>query len=141
MPNLEVIIFNQKLKLSYQENEKQRILIAVEKLNKKWQHFSNLHGKVSDLKIATLISLELQDLIDDKNHLNNKNKLKENNIESLKKEIEYKKKESEENIENIKKLKIELNDKNEELNKLDSILDDFHNELIQIKNNILKNNE
>tara|TARA_Y100001970_G_C14248037_1_gene869695 strand:- start:464 stop:889 length:426 start_codon:yes stop_codon:yes gene_type:complete len=141
MPNLEVIIFNQRLKLSYQENEKQRILIAVEKLNKKWQNFSNLHGKVSDLKIATLISLELQDLIDDKNKLNNKNKLKERNIESLKKEIEYKKKESEENIENIKKLKIELNDKNKELNKLDSILDDFHNELIQIKNNILKNNE
>ena len=61
--------------------------------------------------------------------------------ESLKKEIEYKQKESEESIENIKKLKIELNNKNEELNKLESVLDDFHNELIQIKNNILKNNE
>ena len=141
MPDLEVTIFNEKLKLSYQENEKQRILIAVEKLNQKWQNFSNLHGKVSDLKIATLISLELQDLIADKNELDNKNKLNENNIDSLKKEIEYKQKESEENIENIKKLKIELNDKNQELNKLESILDDFHNELIQIKNNILKNNE
>ncbi len=132
MPDLEVIIFNQKLKLSYQENEKQRILKAVETLNKKWQSFSNLHGKVSDFKIAILISLELQDLIADTNNL------KENSIESLKKEIEFKEKKSKENIENIKKLKIELNDKNEELNKLESILDDFHNELIQIKNNISK---
>ena len=88
MPDLEVIIFNQKLKLSYQENEKQRILKAVETLNKKWQSFSNLHGKVSDFKIAILISLELQDLIADTNNL------KENSIESLKKEIEFKEKKS-----------------------------------------------
>ena len=106
MPDLEVIIFNQKLKLSYQENEKQRILNAVKVLNKNWENFSNLHGKVSDLKIATLISLELQDSIADTNSLKNKLKLNENNIESLKKEIEYKQKESEESIENIKKLKI-----------------------------------
>ena len=51
MPDLEVIIFNQKLKLSYQENEKQRLVDAVEKLNKNWDKFANLHGKVSDKKI------------------------------------------------------------------------------------------
>ena len=36
MPDLEVNIFNQKLKLSYKENEKQRILHAVEILNNNW---------------------------------------------------------------------------------------------------------
>jgi len=138
MPDLEVIIFNQKIKLSYQENEKKRILKAVEVLNKNWENYSNLHGKVSDLKIATLISLELQDSMADTDILKNKIKLNEINIDSLKKEIEYKQKESEESI---KKLKLELNDKNEELNKLEIILDDFHNELMQIKNNILKKNE
>ena len=61
MPDLEVKIFNQKINLSYQENEKQRLIIAVEKLNKSWNKFSDLHGKVSDFKIITLISLELQE--------------------------------------------------------------------------------
>ena len=65
MPDLEVSIFNQKLKLSYKEDEKQRLLKAVETLNNNWNKFSHLHGKVSDLKIVTLISLELQDSIGD----------------------------------------------------------------------------
>jgi len=61
MPDIEVSVFNQKLKLSYKEEEKQRILKAVEILNNNWNKFSNLHGKVRDLKIDTLICLELQD--------------------------------------------------------------------------------
>ena len=65
MPDIDVNVFNQKLKLSYKEEEKQRILKAVEILNNHWNKLSNLHGKVSDLKIATLISLELQDSIED----------------------------------------------------------------------------
>ena len=88
MPDLEVTIFNQKLKLSYQENEKQRLMHAVETLNKSWNKFSNLHGKVSDQKIITLISLELQDSIGNIQALENKIKQSQHNIKSLKKEIQ-----------------------------------------------------
>ena len=38
---------------------------AVEILNNNWNKFSHLHGKVSDMKIVTLISLELQDTLVD----------------------------------------------------------------------------
>ena len=65
MPDLEVTVFNQKLKLSYLKDEKERLTNAINILNESWNKFSNLHGKVSDLKIITLISLELQDSIKD----------------------------------------------------------------------------
>ena len=138
MPDLEVNVFNQKIKLSYKENEKQRLIKAVEILNNNFNKYSHLHGKVSDLKIATLISLELQDSIGDIQVLKDKLSLNETNNKLLKKKIESRKKEFEENIDTIKKLKSELNNKTDELSKLEYVLEGFHSELMQIKNNILK---
>ena len=140
MPDLEVSIFNQKLKLSYKEDEKQRLLKAVETLNNNWNKFSHLHGKVSDLKIATLISLELQDSIGGIQALKDRLNIKETDNELLKKEIKLTKKESEESINTIKEIKSELKNKTDELSKLEYVLEEFHNELTQIKNNILKKN-
>ena len=138
MPDIEVNVFNQKLKLSYREEEKQRILKAVEILNSNWNKFSHLHGKVSDLKIATLISLELQDSIEDINTLKDKMKAKEDDYELLKKEIDFKIKESQEINKKLKKLNSELNTKNEEFAKFENILDELLSELLEIKNNITK---
>ena len=136
MPDLDVTIFNQKLKLSYQENEKERLIKAIEILNKSWNKFSNLHGKVSDLKIITLISLELQDSIGDyKDKLN----LNQDKVDLLKKKIEEKNSEFENSIESINKLKLEIDDKNKEISKIESILDEIHDELLKIKTNILAN--
>ena len=140
MPDLEVSIFNQKLKLSYKEDEKQRLLKAVETLNNNWNKFSHLHGKVSDLKIATLISLELQDSIGDIQVLKDRLNIKESDNQLLKKEIKLTKKESAESINTIKKIKSELNNKTDEVSKLEYALEEFHSELMQIKNNILKKN-
>ncbi len=136
MPDLEINIFNKKIKLSYQENEKQRLLNAVEKLNYKWKNFSNLQGKVSDFKIATLISLELQDSLADLNVLSDDLKIKEANNEILKKEIVLKKKETKEINETIKKLEKELAIKINELTDLEIVLDEFNVELLQIKKNL-----
>ena len=138
MPDIEVNVFNQKLKLSYREEEKQRILKAVEILNSNWNKFSHLHGKVSDLKIATLISLELQDSIEDINTLKDKMKAKEDDYELLKKEIDFKIKESQEINKKLKKLNSELNTKNEEFAKFENIVDELLSELLEIKNNIAK---
>ena len=115
MPDLEVIIFNQKLKLSYQENEKQRLIDAVEKLNKNWDKFSNLHGKVSDKKIITLICLELQDTLVD--------------IKVLEDKL-YK------SIKKVEILEKELIKNNEGISNTEIILDELYEELLQIKNNL-----
>ena len=137
MSDIEVTIFNQKLKLSYQENEKQRLMNAVEVLNKNWNKFSDLHGKVSDLKIIILITLELQDSIEDIKALKNKVNLQELNVVSLKKKIEVKNNEFENSLETINKFKSEIDSKNKEISKIENLLDEIHDELLQIKSNIL----
>ena len=134
MPDLELNIFNQKLKLSYQENEKERLIKAIDTLNKSWNKYSNLNGKVSDLKIITLISLELQDSIEDyKSKLN----MHKNDIVLLKKESDQKNIELKEKKEKIYKLKLEIEDINNERSKIESILDELHNELLKLKTKIL----
>ena len=135
MPDLEVSVFNQKLKLSYLENEKERLTNAINILNESWKKFSNLHGKVSDLKIITLISLELQDSIVDNE---DKIKLQKKNIDLLKQEIGEKNNELQNTIEQVNKLKLEIEIKENEILKTESILDEINHELSQIKNNISK---
>ena len=138
MPDLEVTVFNQKLKLSYLENEKDRLINAINILNESWKKFSNLHGKVSDLKIITLISLELQDSIGD---YEDKIKLQKKNIDLLKQEIEEKSKVLQNTIEQINKSKLEIEIKEKEVLKTESVLDEIYNDLLQIKKNILTHND
>ena len=138
MPHLEVTVFNQKLKLSYLENEKERLINAIDVLNQSWSKFSNLYGKVSDLKIITLISLELQDSIKD---YEDKLILQKKNSDLLKKEIFEKSKDLQNTIEKVNKLKLEINIKEKEILKTEIELDEINKELLQIKTKILAHNE
>ncbi len=138
MPDLDVTVFNQKLKLSYLEDEKNRLTNAINILNESWKKFSNLHGKVSDLKIITLISLELQDSIGD---YEDQIKLQKKNIDLLKQEIDEKSKDLKNTIEQNNKLKLEIEIKEKELSKIESVLDEINYDLSQIKNNILAHND
>jgi len=134
MPDLELTIFNQSLKLSYQENEKERLINAVDVLNQSWNKFSNLHGKVSDQKIITLISLELQDSIRD---YENKLKLHIKNIDLLKQEIKEKSNDLQNTIEKINQLNLQIEDKEKEILNTESVLGEINHELSQIKIKIL----
>ena len=138
MPDLEVTVFNQKLKLSYLEDEKERLTSAIKTLNDSWNKFSNLHGKVSDLKIITLISLELQDSI---GNYEDKIKLNKKNIDSLKQEIEEKSNDLKNTLEQVNKLKLEIEIKEKEISKTESVLDEINHELLQIKSNIITPND
>ena len=138
MPDLEVTVFNQKLKLSYLDNEKERLIDAINILNASWKKLSNLHGKVSDLKIITLISLELQDSIEDSE---DKIKLQKKNINLLKQEIEEKNNDLQNTTAQVNKLKLEIETKEKEISKTESILDEINHELSKIKNNILAHND
>ena len=138
MPDLELTIFNQNLKLSYQEDEKERLIRAIGVLNESWNKFSKLHGKVSDAKIITLISLELQDSIGDYEY---KQKLFKNNIDSLKKEIEEKSRDLQNTIEKVNKFKLEIYIKEKEISKTENVLDEINHELLQIKTKILAHND
>ena len=138
MPDLEVTVFNQKLKLSYFEDEKERLTSAIKTLNDSWNKFSNLHGKVSDLKIITLISLELQDSIKD---YEDKLKLQKKNIDLLKQEIEEKSNDLQNTIEKNNQLNLEIEIRDKEILKIESVLDEINHELSQIKIKILAHND
>ena len=138
MPDLEVTVFNQKLKLSYLKDEKERLTNAINILNESWNKFSNLHGKVSDLKIITLISLELQDSIKD---YEDKLKLQKKNIDLLKQETEEKSNDLQNALKKVDQLNLEIEIKDKEILKLESILDEIHHELSQIKIKILDHND
>ena len=138
MSDLEITIFNQKLKLSYQENEKDRLINAVDVLNKSWNKFSNIQGKVSSQKIITLISLELQDSIREyKDELYSYKQ----NIDLLKKEIEEKSQLLKTTNEKLNTVKLETENKDREILKMKNALDEIHQELLQIKNNIFHLNK
>ena len=138
MPEIEVNIFNQTLKLSYQENEKQRLINAVETLNQNWSKFSDLHGKVSDLKIITLISLELQDTLESMKSLKDIEVQSANKEQLLKKEISIKSDELEKSLKQIKKYEIQLKENNKDFSKIEILLDEINTEVTNIKNNLLQ---
>ena len=141
MPEIEVSIFSQKLKLSYQDNEKQRLIKAVETLNRSWGKFSDLHGKVSDLKIITLISLELQDSLESVQTLKDKEDKLLNKLELLQNKITYQDTKLNESEKKIKKYEIVLSEKKHEITKIEMILDELDIEVSNIKNQILKNQD
>ena len=138
MPDLEVTVFNQNLKLSYLENEKERLVNAISILNESWKKFSNLHGKVSDLKIITLIALEIQDSIGVNEE---KEKLLKKNVDLLKQETDEKNRVFQNTTEQVNKLKLELEIKVKEILKMESVFDEINHELSQIKKNILAHND
>ena len=138
MPDLEVTVFNQKLKLSYLEDEKERLTSAIKTLNDSWNKFSNLHGKVSDLKIITLISLELQDSIKD---YEDKLKLQKKNTDLLKQEIEEKSNDLQNTIDKVNQLNLEIEIRDKEILKIESVLDEINHELSEIKTKILAHND
>ena len=112
--------------------------LNIEILNKSWVKLSHLHGRVSDMKIITLICLELQDSIYDTNILKDKIEQYDGKINLLNEEIDIKNKKIKDNFEIIKKFELELNANNKEKIKIENSLEDLHDELKQIKNNLLK---
>ena len=97
-----------------------------------------MHGKVSEKKIITLISLELQDSIRD---YEDKLKLQIKNIDLVKQEIKEKSNDLQNTIEKNNQLKLEIEIKDKEILKTASVLDEINHELSEIKTKILAHND
>ena len=93
MPVYKASILNKEIIVSYEENQKEKLLEAIKEINIKLDSYDNLNGKISDIKLLSFLAIKLQAEILD---------LKENK----QKEISKEKKFNESNIKNIS-----LNDK------------------------------
>ncbi len=99
MPVYKAKILNKEINLSYQIDQKDKLVKALNTINEKLKKYDYLNGKISDYQILALLSIELQDNIFEILEM----KENDNNIQNKLKFIQN---------ENIK-----LNDTNIDLNK------------------------
>ena len=72
MPNLKTKIFNSEIDLNFEENEKEKLIELINKLNSRFSNYKDLNGKVSDIKIIILAALAIEDeLIEQKKIFDN----------------------------------------------------------------------
>lgn len=141
MPIFKTKIFNQIIDLNYQEEDKSKLLNIVDNLNEHWIKYDNLKGKVSDIKILILLTIELQDALLDLNNKSNKSNNENLNLNSKNTEIKNLTKELILHKDKINKLEAELKNSNIEFKEVNEILDDINSELKGLSKSIIKSYE
>ena len=123
MPNIKFKILNKDINLSYESQEKEKLIESTTSINKKLEEYNNLIGKVSDHKILSILAIKLEaellELKKENNHflkkiknkedVNKENILNKETIYNLKKELRKQEKENEILIKNIDNILTELN--------------------------------
>ena len=81
MPNIKFKILNKDINLSYESQEKEKLIESTTSINKKLEEYNNLIGKVSDHKILSILAIKLEaellELKKENNHFLKKIKNKE----------------------------------------------------------------
>ena len=123
MPNIKFKILNNDINLSYESQEKEKLIESTTSINKKLEEYNNLIGKVSDHKILSILAIKLEaellELKKENNHflkkiknkedVNKENILNKETIYNLKKELRKQEEENEILIKNIDNILTELN--------------------------------
>ena len=123
MPNIKFKILNKDINLSYESQEKEKLIESTTSINKKLEEYDNLIGKVSDHKILSILAIKLEaellELKKENNHflkkiknkedVNKENILNKETIYNLKKELRKQEEENEILIKNIDNILTELN--------------------------------
>ena len=123
MPNIKFKILNKDINLSYESQEKEKLIESTTSINKKLEEYNNLIGKVSDHKILSILAIKLEaellELKKENNHflkkiknkedVNKENILNKETIYNLKKELRKQEEENEILIKNIENILTELN--------------------------------
>tara|TARA_B100002052_G_scaffold278332_1_gene284579 strand:+ start:1270 stop:1674 length:405 start_codon:yes stop_codon:yes gene_type:complete len=123
MPNIKFKILNKDINLSYESQEKEKLIESTTSINKKLEEYNNLIGKVSDHKILSILAIKLEaellELKKENNHflkkiknkedVNKENILNKETIYNLKKELRKQEEENKILIKNIDNILTELN--------------------------------
>ena len=123
MPNIKFKILNKDINLSYESQEKEKLIESTTSINKKLEEYNNLIGKVSDHKILSILAIKLEaellelkkennnflKKIKNKEDVNKENILNKETIYNLKKELRKQEEENEILIKHIDNILTELN--------------------------------
>jgi len=139
MATYKAKIFDQSIDLNYKKEDKSKLLRLIDSLNSHWNKFDHLKGRVSDNKILILISLELQDALNDSKKTENKNSEVEN-IKNLQKEDEIRKLNRELILHKDKIINLEskLDKLNIEFNKTNNIIDEINLDIQELSRTIIR---
>ncbi len=122
MPTHKAFILNKEIIVNYEENQKEKLLEAINEINFKLENYDNNNGKISDSKLLSFLAIKLQAELFDLN----KNQKKETILKK--------------NIEDHKSENIALNDKIFKLREQNEILEKenkiINQEIIKIKKQI-----
>ena len=88
MPIHKTKIFNTTIDISYEKNDKNKLLDLISNLNNRIKKFSELSGKVSDIKIVILAALAIEDELAEINNTFSINKSLEGDINKSNLKIE-----------------------------------------------------
>ena len=123
MPNIKFKILNKDINLSYESQEKEKLIESTTSINKKLEEYDNLIGKVSDHKILSILAIKLEaellELKKENNHflkkiknkedINKENIINKETIYNLKKKLRKQEEENKILIKNMDNILTELN--------------------------------
>ncbi len=122
MPIYKALILNKEINVNYEEDQKDKLVKAINVINSKLASYNNMNGKISDSKLLSFLAIKLQA------------ELLELNEKKDKKIILEKK------IENSNNQNINLNDKIYQLQEENKLLKEenklINNDIVSIQNQI-----
>ena len=123
MPVYKAYILNKEINVNYQNSEKDKLIEAINEINKKLSNYDNLNGKISDSKLLSFLAINLQAELLDLNENQKNNTSLENKFQDTKNE------------------NINLNDKLYKLRERNNLLkkenDLINEEIIKLQNQII----
>ncbi len=60
MPVYKALILNKEISVNYEENQKDKLIEAIDQINNKLKEYDNLSGKISDSKLLSFVAIKLQ---------------------------------------------------------------------------------
>ena len=60
MPVYKALILNKEISVNYEENQKDKLIEAIDQINNKLEEYDNLSGKISDSKLLSFVAIKLQ---------------------------------------------------------------------------------
>ena len=58
MPVYKALILNKEISVNYEENQKDKLIEAIDQINNKLEEYDNLSGKISDSKLLSFVAIK-----------------------------------------------------------------------------------
>ena len=137
MPTHKTKIFNTLIDLNYDKDDKKKLLDLINTLNIRINKFSDLNGKVSDIKIIILTALAIEDELAEQKKISLSNKSLKSNIDNSNLKVEKLNSEIINLKDKLKLLESEIEKKNRNENAREDQIEEVTNQLDILNKSIL----